>query len=818
MSPSAFCFFSSPRRLRAAWFSSMLLLTRSSTNFAIADQALLGTTSKGLPPAPTTYPNPPAWPKGAVTVFRPDEEQSPADKQAILDDIFSEHGTYTVHDARGYFEERGREFSQRRHAFLFLPGKHSVTVNVGYYHHVLGLGEDGEVDESHHLVQVAADEIKRSSDATSTSRTTHKNHKSRSRKRTQIEKVQVLNGSPDFRAGALTNFWRKAENFHTPNDLNWWVSQASTLRRVSVAGSLFLSGMDWPSFNFGYSSGGFVADVVVGKDVDSGSQQQFCFRNVQAAGRFVPGSWNFVLLDCVFEQGGDDASLPKITKVDGLPIFAKKPFLVAHNTVAEQNVGTKRNNESDEHVPAGAHQDNQGLQHQKYFIVVPAAETTTSRTATIIPKDEAAPAPRALNKKPRRISFERVFVADPSDADVIAKINHVLSSATEFPPAVVLTPGIYHCRGNESVTISRPETLLLGIGLATLVAHGETQPCLVVTDKARGSRISGLIVQPAPDFRGDTLVQIGKKNDRDQNRAEDERASTCTSSCSSRKNVVHGVTPEPEDHIFLYDIFVRVGGDTDSRVVEVRAKSMMTILASHVVLENLWLWRADHDIGGDVRKERNPVDHALEVHGNSVTIYGLAAEHVLRDQVRWYGQHGRVYFFQSEFPYDAHGVGATEVELDSRVVAYRVMPNVTSHDARGLSVYSFFRDHDVEAQTAISFPDEALLTPKATHDVTTELSSTSHAANCTGSGELQPAKDKISLRNLCSRYLNGYGGIRSIANGFGPSVDRNNPGPVYFPSIDAVVAPKSMLKSKTSSVEEPGVQSQGWSQRTDGDL
>ncbi|CAD7950541.1 unnamed protein product, partial [Amoebophrya sp. A25] len=176
------------------------------------------------------FSNPPVWPKNTVAVLESDEVQSPQDKQAILDAIFvqDENGApvYSVNGGGGFFNELGRQFSTARHAILFKPGRHSVSLSLGYYHHMMGLGME-------HPGQ------------------------------TYVEKVQVLNGSPDFKLGSLCNFWRAGENFATNEDINWWVSQGNALRRVVIGngGNLLLSGMDWPTFQFGYSSGGYVADV-----------------------------------------------------------------------------------------------------------------------------------------------------------------------------------------------------------------------------------------------------------------------------------------------------------------------------------------------------------------------------------------------------------------------------------------------------------------------------------------------------------------------------------------------------------------------------
>ena len=76
-------------------------------------------------------------------------------------------------------------------------------------------------------------------------------------------------------------------------------------------------------------------------------------------------------------------------------------------------------------------------------------------------------------------------------------------------------------------------------------------------------------------------------------------------------------------------------------------------------------------------------------------------EHTLEDLLIWDGERGQVYFYQSELPY---GVDQTSFG-DKFYVGYRVGKNVTSHNAYGVGVYQFFRDHPVTVQSAIQVPD-----------------------------------------------------------------------------------------------------------------
>lgn len=80
---------------------------------------------------------------------------------------------------------------------------------------------------------------------------------------------------------------------------------------------------------------------------------------------------------------------------------------------------------------------------------------------------------------------------------------------------------------------------------------------------------------------------------------------------------------------------------------------MVEINHAHVIIDNTWLWRADHDVSGNVYNLANPSDTGLIVNGDDVTAYGLMSEHHLKNLVEWNGDNGKTVMYQSEFPYDA---------------------------------------------------------------------------------------------------------------------------------------------------------------------
>eukprot|EP01106_Pelomyxa_sp_JSP_P001346 TRINITY_DN11_c0_g1_i8.p1 TRINITY_DN11_c0_g1~~TRINITY_DN11_c0_g1_i8.p1 ORF type:complete len:173 (+),score=63.80 TRINITY_DN11_c0_g1_i8:205-723(+) len=159
---------------------------------------------------------------------------------------------------------------------------------------------------------------------------------------------------------------------------------------------------------------------------------------------------------------------------------------------------------------------------------------------------------------------------------------------------------------------------------------------------------------------------------------------------------------------------------------------MVQINSGNVVIDNSWLWRADHYVGGGlVYNSMNPVLHSAVIAGANVTAYGLMAEHTLADMVVWSGQGGRTYFFQSEYPYDV-----TQANYGTPgYVAYRVSSGVASHSGWGLGVYSYFRDNAVTVASGIATPASGM-----------------------------------SFTNSLSVFLNGYGAITHVINDKGATV------------------------------------------------
>jgi hypothetical protein len=182
-----------------------------------------------------------------------------------------------------YATQEHSEFGPQRNALLFLPGRYSVDVPVGFYTEVIGLG--ASPDETQISGNVHADA----------------NHEHNN---------------------ATTTFWRAAEGLSvapTGGTMQWAVSQAVSLRRMHVRGNLVLHQ------NNGWASGGWMSDSLVDGNVDSGSQQQWISRNCDWKS-WTGANWNMVFVGVVHPPEGA-WPLPPYTKVAQTPVVREKPFL-----------------------------------------------------------------------------------------------------------------------------------------------------------------------------------------------------------------------------------------------------------------------------------------------------------------------------------------------------------------------------------------------------------------------------------------------------------------------------------------------------------
>jgi len=558
-------------------------------------------------------PNPPVWPKNVYVI-------SPGDKNAqdIVNFVYAQNG--------GHNPAWHGEWSDARFAILFKPGTHALTVNVGYYTSIIGLGRDP-------------------SD-------------------TRIANVLSQNGDFNYRGGALSSFWRSAENFYTKPTrrvwngkagMVWAVSQAAPLRRVFVDGDLYLFQYNHNNPSAGYSSGGFMADCTIDGHIDSGSQQQWFTRNTHMANSWPHGNWNMVFVGCENAPSSNCGQPNPFTTVDATPIIAEKPYIMWDHLT------------------------------NRYYLMVPKLE----RNKVGVTQDY---------ENVDQIDFQNVFVA--TDQNTAADINAKLQEGLH----IVLSPGNYKL--DDSIKITKSDTYILGIGFPTLIAT-KAVPCITV-ENVDGVRIAGVLLQ-AGTVGISSLLEWGSQ----------------------------GYPGNSDNPGFLYDCFARVGGTNNPAVQKVEVKKMVVINSGNVVGDNFWLWRADHYKYGLVYNSNNPCETGMEVNGNDVTLYGLAVEHTLQDMTIWNGENGRVYFYQSEYPYDV-----TQQNFGDRgYVSYKVANSVQQHQAWGVGVYSYFRDHDVIVNSGIKAPTGKCI--HFTNSVTVFL---------TGKGQISHV-----INDIGDRVISGHG-------------------------------------------------------------
>ncbi|MBM9510596.1 RICIN domain-containing protein [Streptomyces sp. KK5PA1] len=431
---------------------------------------------------------------------------------------------------------------------------------------------------------------------------------------------------------ATQNFWRDVENMSvspSSGSTMWAVSQADPFRRMDVHGGMLLyDNTHGTSGN--WSSGGYVGDSRVSGQINSGTQQQFLTKDTAMDGGWTGRNWNMVF---VGDTNAPATSFPNppYTTVAQSPVTKEKPFLYV---------------------------DGSG----NWQVFSPALRTN-------------AQGPDWINGTPAGTSIPigQFYIVKPGDT------ADTMNAALAAGKNLLVTPGVYHL--SSALNITRPDTIVLGMGLATLVPdNGVTA---ITTADVDGIDIAGLLIS-ANTTNSATLMQVGPAG---------ATASHAT------------------DPTVLQDVFFRVGGD-----IAGKATQTLVINSANVIGDDLWLWRGDHSNG--VGWNTNPAMQGLIVNGANVTIYGLAVEHYEKYQTTWNANGGRVYFYQSETPYDVPDQGSwTTSGGDLGYASYKVANSVTTHEAWGVGVYAYLRDnpsvvlgHAIEVPTTASVKFHSMVT------------------------------------------------------------------------------------------------------------
>jgi hypothetical protein len=473
---------------------------------------------------------------------------------------------------------------------------------------------------------------------------------------------------------ALDNFWRSMSNLtinvtggtgcQAATDF-WAVSQAAPMRRVSINGKLSL--MDYCNGAPDYASGGFIADSAFsGSTIVNGSQQQFIVRNSNLDG-WSNGVWNQVFSGDI---GAPPTTFPPTatsgpyTTLATSPVTQEEPFL---QTDASGN----------------------------YSVFVPALQHNSSGTSW-----QNGPAAGTS------VPISKFFIATPS-TPVLA-----IDAALALGRNLLLTPGVYDLKA--PILVSRPNTIVLGLGFPTLVPQNGTAAMQVLG--VPGVKLSGMIFDAGPK-NSPVLLQVG--------------------------GPLAAATGSASDPSLVQDVFFRIGGATAGS-----ATDSLVVNSSHVILDDIWAWRADH--GAGVGWTSNTADNGLTVNGNDVTAYGLAVEHYQKNEVVWNGQGGEDIFFQNEMPYDPPSQAAwMSSPTTDGYPAFLITPRVTSFTGYGLGSYCFFNQGvPIESATAFRVPDVP----------------------------------GVQLNDLLTRFLSGSGSIDHVVNDTGAAVTTASPGPTYIAS------------------------------------
>ncbi|HLN73014.1 MAG TPA: hypothetical protein VK205_06945 [Prolixibacteraceae bacterium] len=279
----------------------------------------------------------------------------------------------------------------------------------------------------------------------------------------------------------------------------------------------------------------------------------------------------------------------------------------------------------------------------------------------------------AIKKNTKGISWEgqesiertlpvKEFYVAKAGVDNAKTLNKALKKGKHL----LFTPGIYSL--DESLKVTRKGTVIYGIGMPSLVP-AKGNKVMEVSD-VDNITIAGLLMD-ANSTPSETLLQVGEPG--------------------SKKS--HEARPT-----FLYDVFFRVGGPHEGS-----AKSCLVVNSNNVCIDHVWLWRADH--GAGVGWDKNRCANGLVVNGNDVTVYGLFNEHFQEYQTLWNGENGRVYFYQSEMPYDPPTVDAWKHGNTYGYASYKVAGPVKEHHAWGVGIYNVFYNAPVVVDQAIETPE-----------------------------------------------------------------------------------------------------------------
>jgi hypothetical protein len=508
------------------------------------------------------------------------------------------------------------QFDSQRYAILFEPGTYGsaadpLVFQVGYYTEVAGLGfmpQDTVID--------GAIDVFNNLCTAGTSDCNSDDNFWRSLSNLTLN-VDLPSSPPAYAPPVLDAYGAGCAN----SAEIWSASQADPIRRAIINGSVVFQ--DYCASN-NFASGGFIADSKVSGDLDFYGNQQYMVRNsdIGGANGCPQGLWNMVYSGV---EGAPSAvftgQCEQNTVLAASPVTEEEPFLYA---------------------------DSGG----NYNVFVPAVQDDSSGPAWASGQEAGASVP-----------LSKFFVASPATPAV------AISAALALGKNLILTPGVYDL--DQPIVVSRPDTVVLGLGLATLVPQHGNAALIALSN--RGLKLSGLIIDAGP-VNSPVLLSVG----------------------------IPGAGGAATDPDLIADVFFRIGG---AETTPVGATVSLLDNAADSIIDDVWAWRADH--GNMVGWTDNTADTGVVVTGADVTAYGLAVEHYQKNEVVWSGQGGTDIFFQNEMPYDPPSQAAwMATPSQDGYPAFLVSPNVRAFNGYGMGSYSFFNQGvAIYAAMAFQAPD-----------------------------------------------------------------------------------------------------------------
>ena len=293
-------------------------------------------------------------------------------------------------------------------------------------------------------------------------------------------------------------------------------------------------------------------------------------------------------------------------------------------------------------------------------------------------------------------SLNTFYIAD-SEKDN----SDTLNSALKEGKNILFTPGVYTIEKPLSVT--KKDTIIYGMGLATLEATKGTSAMEVADED--GIKVCGLLFE-AGEKKSQTLLKVGYK----------------------KTDVSHENNP-----LCFSDVYFRVGGGKYAGKVD----NCVTINSNDVIGDNFWVWRGDHST--NVGWDTNTAPNGIIINGDNVIMYGLFVEHFQQYQTVWNGNNGKLFFYQSEMPYDAPNQKSYKSN-NGKTKGYasiKVNDDVSKFESYGVGIYCYNRDADIEIFSAVEVPD----------------------------------KEGVKLHNTCTVKLNGMGKITHVINNHGDATE-----------------------------------------------